>query len=171
MTLCLTNTLTRTKEAFTPANPDHVTMYVCGPTAYNPDPRRTRCPWRRGSGSGRWPGLAGIGQCRDVPTAFRIGQFGQRHTSDCCFHRGPTAARYLGSARRSILEVVGEVPSRPSPAAFAYYASAHIGLLSPGTNPLHLSTKTSTSRAPGFAVQPPVGDFAPYVRRGPPDRT
>ena len=41
MTLCLTNTLTRTKEAFTPANLDHVTMYVCGPTVYNPDPRRT----------------------------------------------------------------------------------------------------------------------------------
>lgn len=35
MTLCLTNTLTRTKEAFVPANADHVTMYVCGPTVYN----------------------------------------------------------------------------------------------------------------------------------------
>ena len=35
MTLRLTNTLTRTKEAFVPANADHVTMYVCGPTVYN----------------------------------------------------------------------------------------------------------------------------------------
>lgn len=35
MTLRLTNTLTRTTEPFSPARPDHVTMYVCGPTVYN----------------------------------------------------------------------------------------------------------------------------------------
>ena len=35
MTLCLTNTLKRTKEPFAPANPDHVTMHVCGPTVHN----------------------------------------------------------------------------------------------------------------------------------------
>ena len=35
MTLCLTNTMKRTKEPFAPASPDHVTMYVCGPTVYN----------------------------------------------------------------------------------------------------------------------------------------
>ena len=33
MTLYLTNTLTRTKEAFAPANPDHVTMMAATPRA------------------------------------------------------------------------------------------------------------------------------------------
>ena len=33
--LHLTNTMTRTKEPFVPANPDQVSMYVCGPTVYN----------------------------------------------------------------------------------------------------------------------------------------
>ena len=32
--LLLTNTLSRTKELFTPINPGHVGMYVCGPTVY-----------------------------------------------------------------------------------------------------------------------------------------
>jgi cysteinyl-tRNA synthetase len=35
MTLKIYNTLTRKKEAFEPADPDRVTMYVCGPTVYN----------------------------------------------------------------------------------------------------------------------------------------
>jgi len=35
MTLRLSNTLTRAKELFSPANREHVTMYVCGPTVYN----------------------------------------------------------------------------------------------------------------------------------------
>jgi cysteinyl-tRNA synthetase len=33
--LYLHNTLTRRKEEFLPANPDHVRMYVCGPTVYD----------------------------------------------------------------------------------------------------------------------------------------
>jgi cysteinyl-tRNA synthetase len=35
MQISLTNTLTRRKERFTPANPKRVTMYVCGSTVYN----------------------------------------------------------------------------------------------------------------------------------------
>ena len=35
MALTLYNTLTRTREAFEPRDPERVTMYVCGPTVYN----------------------------------------------------------------------------------------------------------------------------------------
>ena len=35
MTLKITNTLSGELEAFSPRNPDKVTMYVCGPTVYN----------------------------------------------------------------------------------------------------------------------------------------
>src|SRR6201986_5415434 len=35
MPLRLYDTLTRSKRAFTPVNPERVTMYVCGPTVYN----------------------------------------------------------------------------------------------------------------------------------------
>src|SRR5438034_9514122 len=35
MPLFLYNTLTRRKEAFIPADPARVTMYVCGPTVYS----------------------------------------------------------------------------------------------------------------------------------------
>ncbi|NQY02014.1 MAG: cysteine--tRNA ligase [Halieaceae bacterium] len=35
MTLSLTNTLTQSKEIVSPAHPDRVTLYVCGPTVYN----------------------------------------------------------------------------------------------------------------------------------------
>ena len=35
MTLHLHNTLTRRKEAFAPIDPDHVRVYVCGPTVYD----------------------------------------------------------------------------------------------------------------------------------------
>ena len=31
----LYNSINRTKEAFVPADPKRVTMYVCGPTVYN----------------------------------------------------------------------------------------------------------------------------------------
>ncbi len=35
MTLVLHNTLTRRKDVFTPVEPDHVRLYVCGPTVYD----------------------------------------------------------------------------------------------------------------------------------------
>lgn len=35
MTLAIHNTLTRRKETFRPADPERVTIYVCGPTVYN----------------------------------------------------------------------------------------------------------------------------------------
>ena len=35
LTLRLYNTMTRRKEAFAPADPNHVRMYVCGPTVYD----------------------------------------------------------------------------------------------------------------------------------------
>ncbi len=35
MTLSLYNTLLRTKEVFAPIDPDHVKLYVCGPTVYD----------------------------------------------------------------------------------------------------------------------------------------
>src|SRR6476469_8392142 len=35
MTLSLYDTMARAKRPFVPADPDRVTMYVCGPTVYN----------------------------------------------------------------------------------------------------------------------------------------
>ena len=35
MSLTLYNTLTRKKEPFTPIDPSHLRMYVCGPTVYD----------------------------------------------------------------------------------------------------------------------------------------
>ena len=33
--LKITNSLTRKKELFKPINPNHITMYACGPTVYD----------------------------------------------------------------------------------------------------------------------------------------
>ena len=35
MSIALYNTLSKSKEAFVPLDPELVTMYVCGPTVYN----------------------------------------------------------------------------------------------------------------------------------------
>ena len=35
MTIQLYNNLNRTLQPFTPANPDNLTVYLCGPTVYN----------------------------------------------------------------------------------------------------------------------------------------
>ena len=35
MALSVYNTRTRAKEAFEPIDPDHIRMYVCGPTVYD----------------------------------------------------------------------------------------------------------------------------------------
>ncbi|MBT4071602.1 MAG: hypothetical protein HOE80_02665, partial [Candidatus Magasanikbacteria bacterium] len=35
MAITLYNSLSKQKEAFTPINPDEVSLYTCGPTVYN----------------------------------------------------------------------------------------------------------------------------------------